>query len=137
MAEKPTFGITSPISMAEPQESDLKASVELEECLRAYDLFETEAEMQHRMDVLSNLNTTVQAWIKDVSAKKMPKQNAELMSGKIFTFGSYRLGVHTRGQSRVSHVSLTTCLQAPTSTRCWWRHDTSSGRTSSRLSPNA
>lgn len=107
MADKSTFGITSPISVAEPQESDLKASEELEECLRSFGLFESEQEMQLRMNVLSRLNETVQSWIKDVSAKKMPKQNAELMSGKIFTFGSYRLGVHTKGQNTCSlNVSM-------------------------------
>ena len=95
--ENRTFGITSPISVAEPKDNELKASDDLEECLRSFDLFESELEMQHRMNVLSKLNETVQSWIRDVSSKKMPKQNADLMSGKIFTFGSYRLGVHTKG----------------------------------------
>ena len=100
--ESHTFGITSPISVAEPQESDLKASQQLEECLREYGLFESELEMQHRMNILSKLNDTVQTWIKDVSAKKMPKHSADQMSGKIFTFGSYRLGVHTKGFTFIS-----------------------------------
>jgi poly(A) polymerase len=95
--ETRSLGITSPISLAEPKECDIKATHQLESCLRSYDLFESELEMQHRMNVLSRLNELMQNWIKDISAKKMPKQNAELMSGKIFTFGSYRLGVHTKG----------------------------------------
>ncbi|XP_054153740.1 poly(A) polymerase type 3-like [Oppia nitens] len=102
-----TFGVTAAISMAEPQDSDLKASCELETCLRSYGLFESEAEMQHRMNVLSKVNETVQSWIKDISTKKMPKQNADQMSGKIFTFGSYRLGVHTKG------ADIDTLLVAP------------------------
>jgi len=104
MTETKTLGITSPISMAEPKESDIKASEELEKCLRSYDLFESELEMQHRMNVLSKLNELVQNWIKETSSKKMPQQNAELMSGKIFTFGSYRLGVHTKGLSNHSSI---------------------------------
>ena len=106
-SEARTLGVTSPISVAEPQDSDLKASRDLEECLRSYDLFESELEMQLRMDVLSKLNESVQKWIRDISAKKMPKQNAEQMSGKIFTFGSYRLGVHTKG------ADIDTLLVAP------------------------
>jgi poly(A) polymerase len=96
-ADTRSLGITSPISLAEPKECDINATLQLESCLRSYDLFESELEMQHRMNVLSKLNELMQNWIKDISAKKMPKQNAELMSGKIFTFGSYRLGVHTKG----------------------------------------
>ena len=103
--ENRTFGITSPISVAEPKEGELKASKDLEECLRSYDLFESDVEMQHRMNILSKLNETVQTWIREVSAKKMPKQNADLMSGKIFTFGSYRLGVHTKGLIRFTLIS--------------------------------
>jgi poly(A) polymerase len=103
----PSLGITSPISVTEPTDSDMQASRELEECLRAFGLFESDQEMEHRMNVLSKVNHTVQMWIKDMSAKKMPKQNAELMSGKIFTFGSYRLGVHTKG------ADIDTLLVAP------------------------
>ncbi|CAG2180870.1 unnamed protein product, partial [Oppiella nova] len=103
----PSLGITSPISVTEPTDSDMQASRELEECLRAFGLFESDQEMEHRMNVLSKVNHIVQTWIKDMSAKKMPKQNAELMSGKIFTFGSYRLGVHTKG------ADIDTLLVAP------------------------
>jgi poly(A) polymerase len=117
--ESRTLGITSPISLAEPKESDIKASLQLESCLRSYDLFESELEMQHRMNVLSKLNELLQNWIKEVSAKKMPKQNAELMSGKIFTFGSYRLGVHTKGliNEYINNYELNYCL-----IRCRYRH---------------
>lgn len=92
-----SYGITSPISMAEPKESDIQATVELEECLRSFDLFESDQEMTHRMQVLAKINELVQKWIGEVSAKKLPAQNAQEMKGKIFTFGSYRLGVHTKG----------------------------------------
>ena len=45
------------------------------------------------MDVLSRLNDIVKTWIRDTSvAKNMPESLAGNVGGKIFTFGSYRLG---------------------------------------------
>ncbi|CAG2100763.1 unnamed protein product [Medioppia subpectinata] len=92
-----TSGTTAPISTCGPNGSDLWASRQLESCLRSYGLFESAAETERRKNVLSRLNQIVQKWVREVSAKKMPKQSAQLMAGKIFTFGSYRLGVHTKG----------------------------------------
>jgi poly(A) polymerase len=52
----------------------------------------------HRMQILSQLNGLVKDWIKEVSIKKnMPPNVAEQVGGKIYTFGSYRLGVHQKG----------------------------------------
>jgi poly(A) polymerase len=50
------------------------------------------------MQILSQLNGLVKDWIKEVSIKKnMPPNVAEQVGGKIYTFGSYRLGVHQKG----------------------------------------
>ena len=44
------------------------------------------------------MNALVKEWIKDASLRKnMPPSIAETTGGKIYTFGSYRLGVHTKG----------------------------------------
>lgn len=95
---KPHYGVTNPISLAPPRESDHKASKELEACLKSFDLFESEEEMRKRCDILSELNKQLKDWMLEVSlSKSMPKHHAEQMTGKIFTFGSYRLGVHGRG----------------------------------------
>lgn len=51
-----------------------------------------------RMEVLSRLNEMVKEWIIEMSlARNMPREVAEQVGGKIYTFGSYRLGVHSRG----------------------------------------
>lgn len=93
-----TLGMTSAISTAPPKASDLQRTQELEETLREFGLFESEEELAHRMDVLSKINQLVKQWIYDVSIKKnMPASVAENVGGKIYTFGSYRLGVHTKG----------------------------------------
>ncbi|XP_053976730.1 poly(A) polymerase type 3 isoform X1 [Hylaeus volcanicus] len=93
-----TLGMTSAISVAEPKPSDLTRTNELREALKPYNVFESEEELNHRMEILSKLNTLVKQWIRDTSiARNMPPNVAELVGGKIYTFGSYRLGVHHKG----------------------------------------
>ncbi|XP_012285566.1 poly(A) polymerase type 3 isoform X2 [Orussus abietinus] len=93
-----TLGMTSAISIAEPKPSDLNRTNELKDALKPYNVFESEEELNHRMEILSKLNTLVKQWIRDTSiARNMPPNVAEQVGGKIYTFGSYRLGVHHKG----------------------------------------
>ncbi|XP_073709025.1 poly(A) polymerase alpha isoform X2 [Garra rufa] len=92
------YGITSPISLALPKEADLVFTRKLTETLRPFGVFEEELELQRRILVLGKLNTLVKEWIRDVSeTKNIPASVIDNVGGKIFTFGSYRLGVHTKG----------------------------------------
>ncbi|XP_013401356.1 poly(A) polymerase type 3 [Lingula anatina] len=92
------MGITSPISMVEPKPFDIELSKKLEDTLKPYGVFESEEELAHRIEVLSKINNLVRQWIHQVSLEKnMPESVAATVGGKIFTFGSYRLGVHTKG----------------------------------------
>ncbi|XP_041715905.1 poly(A) polymerase beta [Coregonus clupeaformis] len=92
------YGITSPISLAQAKESDLVLTHRLTEALKPYGVFEEELELQRRIHVLGKLNTLVKEWIHDVSeTKNLPASVIDTVGGKIFTFGSYRLGVHTKG----------------------------------------
>lgn len=93
-----TLGMTSAISLAEPKPEDIQKSRELEKALEPYNVFEDESELNHRMEILAKLNTLVKQWVRDVSiSKNMPEALAEKLGGKIYTFGSYRLGVHHKG----------------------------------------
>lgn len=93
-----TYGMTSAISTALPKPIDIQRTKELEETLLLYDVTETDEELNHRMEVLSRLNEMVKEWIIEMSlARNMPREVAEQVGGKIYTFGSYRLGVHSRG----------------------------------------
>jgi poly(A) polymerase len=47
-----TLGMTSAISMAEPKPSDLNRTIELKEALKPYNVFESEEELNHRMEIL-------------------------------------------------------------------------------------
>uniref|UniRef100_A0A8C4TFW9 polynucleotide adenylyltransferase n=1 Tax=Erpetoichthys calabaricus TaxID=27687 RepID=A0A8C4TFW9_ERPCA len=92
------YGITSPISLAPPKESDRSLTQKLTEALKPYGVFEEELELQRRILVLGKLNSLVKEWIKEISeTKNLPSSVIENVGGKIFTFGSYRLGVHTKG----------------------------------------
>jgi poly(A) polymerase len=96
--ETRTFGVTSALSHALPKEKDLALTKELEDFLVPLGIYETEDELQHRIAVLAKLNDLVKEWIVKLSQdKKMPESVASKMSGKVYTFGSYRLGVHTKG----------------------------------------
>ncbi|XP_065491712.1 poly(A) polymerase alpha isoform X1 [Caloenas nicobarica] len=92
------YGITSPISLAAPKESDCMLTQKLIETLKPYGVFEEEEELQRRILILGKLNNLVKEWIREISeSKNLPQSVIENVGGKIFTFGSYRLGVHTKG----------------------------------------
>lgn len=66
--------------------------------LKAQGSFETEAETQKRVQVLKTLQALTQEFVRIVSLRKsMSEGMARDAGGKIFTFGSYRLGVHGPG----------------------------------------
>ncbi|XP_025236665.1 poly(A) polymerase beta [Theropithecus gelada] len=92
------YGISSPISLAVPKETDCLLTQRLIETLRPFGVFEEEEELQRRILVLEKLNNLVKEWIREISeSKSLPQSVIENVGGKIFTFGSYRLGVHTKG----------------------------------------
>ena len=92
------MGVTPPISLASPTERDLEMTVELEEALRASDFFETDEDGILRELVLGKLNAMVREFVKEVARRRhLPESLVEEVSGKIYTFGSYRLGVHSKG----------------------------------------
>ena len=102
-----SYGISRPISLDFPSPSDLSATRNLEETLRSYDYFESDAELAHRIDVLTKLNRLVRSWIRDVSlAKHFPREFIDNVGGSLVTFGSFRLGVHAKGKTRCSNKVL-------------------------------
>ncbi|KAK0058543.1 poly(A) polymerase type 3 [Biomphalaria pfeifferi] len=92
-------GVTGPLSLAEPKQQDLELTEKLVEALQPHNVFESEAELNHRLEVLAKVNELMRSWIKDVSRQKnnIPENLIDTFGGKVFTFGSYRMGVHTKG----------------------------------------
>ncbi|KAF7710384.1 hypothetical protein HF521_009256 [Silurus meridionalis] len=92
------YGITSSISLAFPRDIDHMYTQKLMEAMKPFGVFEDEDELNHRLAVLGKLNSFVKEWIADISeSKNLPPSAVANVGGKIFTFGSYRLGVHTKG----------------------------------------
>ena len=60
-----------------------------------YEQYESRADTENRERILAKLNELVRSWIKEVG-KQLGKdeETIEHSGGKVFTFGSYRLGVH-------------------------------------------
>lgn len=87
------------ISFEESSEADEQESKEIESILRNdYKLYESREESRQREEVLAKLNKLIKNFIYKIALKKnIPEDVAKNIGGKIFTFGSYRLGVHGPG----------------------------------------
>ena len=95
-APKKHLGVTEPISLAGPQPIDLRQSAVLEEYLVEAKLYESADEATHREEVLGTLDALIKKWVFKQSMQRhgFSEQMASEVNAKIFTFGSYRLGVH-------------------------------------------
>ncbi|CDS11280.1 hypothetical protein LRAMOSA03543 [Lichtheimia ramosa] len=92
------WGVTPPISLAMPTDKEKELTNDLLQTLHDHDLFESEADAKKRVLVLGKLNKMVKEFVYRVSKMKgFPDSLAREAGGKIFTFGSYRLGVHGSG----------------------------------------
>eukprot|EP01103_Thecamoeba_quadrilineata_P016146 TRINITY_DN531_c0_g1_i3.p1 TRINITY_DN531_c0_g1~~TRINITY_DN531_c0_g1_i3.p1 ORF type:complete len:602 (-),score=76.87 TRINITY_DN531_c0_g1_i3:530-2335(-) len=92
------LGVSDPISITPPTAQDILSSEELDRVLGEYSLFESQEEAQKREVALGRLNLIVREWSKNISIKKgIPEDEAQNAVARIFTFGSYRLGVHGSG----------------------------------------
>uniref|UniRef100_A0A8B9RR70 Poly(A) polymerase nucleotidyltransferase domain-containing protein n=1 Tax=Accipiter nisus TaxID=211598 RepID=A0A8B9RR70_9AVES len=100
------YGMTSPISLAPPTDRDSIHTQKLLEAMKALGVFEEEEELNHRLVVLGKLNNLVKEWISELGeSKNLPPSAVANVGGKIFTFGSYRLGVQTKGKILLSGYS--------------------------------
>lgn len=91
-----TFGVTSPISIADPTPDECRRTEELEKYLRDFGLYESKEELDHRREVLGKLILLTNQWIQSINIKRnIP--SSETIKGTIYAFGSYRLGVHCKG----------------------------------------
>lgn len=95
---KEYLGVTAPISLSHPKPEELAETEKLIETLKNNNLFESEEEARIREIVLGKLDTLVKEFVRTVYLKRnFSEAVANEAGGKIFTFGSYRLGVHSAG----------------------------------------
>ncbi|KAK4789604.1 hypothetical protein SAY86_016908 [Trapa natans] len=107
------YGVTKPISLADPTEADIQRSAELEMFLVNAGLYERNEEALKREEVLNRIRLAndifflflllftfqvVKDWVKHITrVRGYSDQMVENANALIFTFGSYRLGVHGPG----------------------------------------
>ncbi|CAH9076049.1 unnamed protein product [Cuscuta europaea] len=93
-ATRTVYGVSEPISTGGPTEIDVVKNNELEKFLADAGLYESQEEAIRREEVLGRLDQIVKKWVRNVSrAKGHSEHLAQEANAKIFTFGSYRLGM--------------------------------------------
>ncbi|TPX48389.1 hypothetical protein SeLEV6574_g02041, partial [Synchytrium endobioticum] len=98
MNKNKSYGVSAPISLELPSKKDLELTQLLIRTLEDLGQFEGPEESSKREQVLGELAAIFKAFVRQVSLNKyMPESMANEVGGKIFTFGSYRLGVHGSG----------------------------------------
>jgi poly(A) polymerase len=92
------YGVGQPLSTVGPTPADLEATEDLINTLKKHGQFESEDEAAKREEVLVKLSKLFKTFVRKVAIKAgVPSSIASEAGGKIFTFGSYRLGVHGAG----------------------------------------
>ncbi|WOG89331.1 hypothetical protein DCAR_0208569 [Daucus carota subsp. sativus] len=91
-------GVTKPLSLTGPTQSDFLRNNHLQKLLEDAELYETPEEASKRQHVLTRIRKIVIDWVKQLTRLRgYTDQMVEDANAVIFTFGSYRLGVHGPG----------------------------------------
>ncbi|KAI3786120.1 hypothetical protein L1987_45250 [Smallanthus sonchifolius] len=91
-------GVTKPLSLAGPSAADLLRTKKLNKFLVDAGLYESKEETAKREEVLGRLKQIVVDWVKQLTRLRgYTDQMVEDANAVIYTFGSYRLGVHGPG----------------------------------------
>ncbi|XP_044954707.1 nuclear poly(A) polymerase 4-like isoform X1 [Hordeum vulgare subsp. vulgare] len=91
-------GMDPPLSLTRPTMFDLQKTAELEKFLVEAGLYESKEQSAKREEVLREIDVIVKGWVKQLTSQKgYSEQMIEKANVVLFTFGSYRLGVHGPG----------------------------------------
>ncbi|XP_076943555.1 nuclear poly(A) polymerase 4-like isoform X2 [Bidens hawaiensis] len=90
-------GVTKPLSLAGPSEADLLRTKKLNKFLVDAGLYESQEDAAKREKVLAQIKQIVVEWVKELTRLRGYSDLVEDANAVIFTFGSYRLGVHGPG----------------------------------------
>ncbi|OAL44320.1 Poly(A) polymerase [Pyrenochaeta sp. DS3sAY3a] len=93
--KKQQWGVTSAISEAHPTKEDERLNGELITTLKRENVFESPEGNAKRVAVIEHLQKVVEEFVRRVCKQKgLPQSTIDSAGGKVFTFGSYALGVH-------------------------------------------
>eukprot|EP01071_Lankesteria_metandrocarpae_P003403 Lankesteria_metandrocarpae@DN2934_c0_g1_i1.p1 len=91
-------GVTNPITDKGPTAEAIELSELLTGVLHKHNLFESPEMMKHRESVLLELNKILAEWIQEQAVNAgLSEEDVKRSSGRLFTFGSYRLGIVAPG----------------------------------------
>ena len=92
------WGLTPPISTALPTAGDTAQNAAMVEELKRQNNYEAPAETQKRQQTLQLLQSVTVEFVKEVSRRKQyPESHLGQFGGRIYPYGSYRLGVFGPG----------------------------------------
>lgn len=91
------FGVTDPISLKLPSARDRFLTQKLEAMMRSKNLYESEEGQKRREIVLDELKKLLSEWVSEVASENHIVQTSDTSQSRLFTFGSYRLGVVNPG----------------------------------------
>lgn len=93
------YGVTPPISTALPTEAEKRLNDALHQELRAQGTFESRAETEKREEVIEQLKNITNVFVKRAAREKEPRNTILIRDaiGRVFNYGSYRLGVYGPG----------------------------------------
>eukprot|EP00435_Cladocopium_sp_Y103_P060050 s175_g21.t2 len=97
MGPEVKFGVTDPISLGMPTEAEMALDEQLHEEMKSDAPLETEEKMRFRAEVLIELKRICQQWVQEECISQGDEDLAQRAGAKIFTFGSYRLGLISPG----------------------------------------
>lgn len=98
MANEVEYGVTSPFSKEPPSQHDLKLNDALMQEFKAQNNFAPQSETDKREAILKKLEALLQRMVQVLGKKKgLPAGILEGAGGRVFTYGSYRLGVYGPG----------------------------------------
>ncbi|ETI27201.1 hypothetical protein G647_09884 [Cladophialophora carrionii CBS 160.54] len=92
------YGMTGPMSLALPEPVDNQKTSELVEELKKEKNYENEMGTKKRIATLKVLSKATQEFVREVSRKQgLPPSQINQFGGKVYPYGSYRLGVFGPG----------------------------------------
>jgi poly(A) polymerase len=94
------WGVMAPISTAPPTSQELQLNQALIDELRAQNNFEPAEDTEKRKKVLAHMQKVTEEFVRHVGKSKgLAASVIQNAGGKVYTFGSYRLGVYGPGMS--------------------------------------
>src|ERR1700742_3743099 len=96
--KNPKHGMSGPFSLALPEPLDIQKTADLVEELKREKNYENEMGTKKRIATLKVLSKTTHEFVRDVSRKQgLPPSQINQFGGKVYPYGSYRLGVFGPG----------------------------------------